>query len=156
MSKTKYEVVPATLAHALELGKNMRETDRQEVWAAANYTPKEAALLSLEASGYLAMTGLADGQVVCMFGVGSAAIISTTGIPWLLTTDGVERHARAFLRRNRAVVAAMRDRYPLLRNYVDERNTVAVKWLKWLGFDIMPSVPFGVEGLPFHPFEMRA
>ncbi len=156
MSKrTRYEVVPATIGHARELAENMRWPDCEEVWAAAHLYPLQATLLSLEASRD-ATTGLADGRVVCMFGVGPAAIISTTGIPWLLTTDGVERHARAFLKRNKAVVAAMRAKYPLLRNYVDERNTVAIKWLKWLGFEILPAEPFGVEGLPFHPFEMRS
>ncbi len=156
MSKrTKYEIVPATILHGAHLACNMREADRQEVWAAGHYTPADAVCLSLEASRD-ATTGLADGRVVCMFGVGPAAIISTTGIPWLLTTDGVERHARAFLKRNKAVVAAMRAKYPLLRNYVDERNTVAIKWLKWLGFEILPAEPFGMEGLPFHPFEMRS
>ncbi len=148
-------MVPATLEHALELAENMRDADRQEAWDLAHHTPEQATVLSLEASGGTT-TGLADGKVVCMFGVESAAIISTTGVPWLLTTDGVERHAQAFLRRNRKVVADMRGRYPLLRNYVDERNLLSIKWLKWLGFDVMPPVPFGVERFPFHPFEMRA
>ena len=152
--KTKYEMVPATLEHAEELAENMRWADCEEVWATAHLYPLQATLFSLEASRD-ATTGLADGCVVCMFGVGPAAIISTTGVPWLLTTDGVERHAKAFLRRNKKVVKEMLMTYPFLKNYVDERNTVAVRWLKWLGFDIMPSVPFGVEELPFHPFEMR-
>lgn len=155
MSKIRYKVASATLGHALELAENMREADRQEVWATAHYTPKQAALFSLEASRD-AKVGLADGRVVCMFGVGPAAIISTTGIPWLLTTDLVEKHARAFLRRNKRVVKGMGGSYSLLRNYVDERNTMAVRWLRWLGFEILPAEPFGVEGLPFHPFEMRS
>ena len=149
----KYEVIPATLDHALELAENMREADREEVWAAANYTPEQAALFSLDASRD-AMTGLADDRVVCMFGVGAAAIISTTGVPWLLTTDLVGKHARPFLRRNKKVVEEMNEKYVVLRNYVDARNTMAIRWLRWLGFDVLPSVPFGAEGLPFHPFEM--
>ena len=155
MSRTRYEMVPATLEHALELAENMREADVREVWAAAHYTPEQAALFSLEASRD-ATTGLADGRVVCMFGAGAAAIISTTGVPWLLTTDLVDRHARVFLRKNKRVVEEMRDRYPLLRNHVDERNIAAIRWLRWLGFSILPSEPFGVEDLLFHSFEMRS
>ena len=154
MSRTRYEVVPATLEHVLELAENMREADREEVWAAAHYTPEQAALFSLEASRDTT-TGLADGKVVCMFGVGAAAIISTTGVPWLLTTDLVNKHAKPFLRRNKKVVKEMLVTYPFLRNYVDERNTVAIKWLRWLGFDVLPAVSYGLEGLDFHPFEMR-
>ena len=153
--KTKYEIVPATLEHAEELAENMRWPDVEEVWATAHVYPLQATLLTMEVS-HDAMTGLADGEVVCMFGVASAMIISTTGVPWLLTTDLVGKHAKPFLRRNKKVVAEMLVAYPFLRNYVDERNTVAIKWLKWLGFNVMPPVPFGVEGLPFHPFEMRA
>ena len=155
MSRTKYEMVPATLEHALELAENMRDADRKEAWAAAHYTPEQAVLFSLDASRD-ATTGLADGRVVCMFGAGAAAIISTTGIPWLLTTDLVKKHAKPFLRRNKKVVKEMLVAYPLLRNYVDERNTVAIKWLQWLGFEVLPPVSFGAEGFPFHPFEMRS
>ena len=155
MSKIKYEVVPATLEHALELAENIRDADRQEVWAMAHYTPEQATLCSLEASRD-AMTGLADGCVVCMFGVGPAAIISTTGIPWLLTTDELEQHQFVFIRRSKKVIKKMLSDYSLLRNYVDERNIVAIKWLEWLGFKMLPSEPFGIEGLSFYPFEMRA
>lgn len=153
--KVKYEVVPATFKHAEELAENMRWADCEEVWAVGHLYPLQATLLSLEASRDV-WTGLADGKIVCMFGVGAAMILSTTGVPWLLTTELVNEHAKPFLRRNKKVVKEMRDKYPLLRNYVDERNTVAVKWLKWLGFEVLPSIPFGIEGLPFHSFEMRA
>lgn len=155
MNKTRYEMVPATLDHAQELAWNMREADRQEVWAAAHYSPRQATFFSLEASRD-ARVGLVDGRVVCMFGVGPAAIVSTTGVPWLLTTDLVKKHAGPFLRRNKRVVEEMLAAYPFLRNHVDERNTMAIRWLRWLGFEILLAEPFGAEGLPFHPFEMRA
>ena len=97
---SSYEIVPATLEHATELAERMREPDRQEVWAAAHQPPKKAILYSLAVSRD-ARTGLADGRVVCMFGVGTATILSNVGVPWLLATDEMERHARAFLRGRR-------------------------------------------------------
>ena len=83
-------------------------------------------------------------------------ICSTMGVPWLLATDELESCARPFLRRSRKAVKEMMNGYSVLRNYVDARNTVAIRWLGWIGFKILPAEPFGADGLPFHPFEMRA
>ena len=151
---TTYSIEPATWEHAQELADHMRAPDKREVWAAAHHEPEQAVCLSLAASRD-ARTGLADGEVVCMFGVGSLTILSLTGIPWLLATKKLDQHGRAFLRRNRKVLADMGDGYPLLRNHVDARNKVAIRWLRWLGFTILPPETYGVDQLPFHPFEMR-
>lgn len=45
--------------------------------------------------------------------------------------------------------------FALLTNYVDARNAVSIRWLRWLGFEIEPAAPFGIHGLPFHRFSMR-
>ena len=42
--------------------------------------------------------------------------------------------------------------YRLLQNHVDARNTEAVRWLGWLGFEMDPALPFGPDQLPFHRF----
>ena len=42
--------------------------------------------------------------------------------------------------------------FPVLRNVVDARNTVSIRWLVWLGFTIGTPQPMGVRGLPFIPF----
>ena len=151
---TEYAVVSSTWAHAQDLADRMRGPDRREVWAASHQTPEGVICLSMVKSD-ISMTGLADGQVVCMFGIGSVSVLSLTGVPWMLATDDLEKHARAFLRRNKKVLAEMSEGYTLLRNYVDERNTVAIRWLEWLGFTILPPIPFGMDQLPFHPFEMK-
>lgn len=155
MPMIRYEIVEATLEHATELGVWMCKPDMEEVWAAGHLTPREATRSSLLVSRD-AWTGLADGQVVCMFGVGSPMICSTVGVPWLLATDQLQKHARPFLRRNRKMVRRMMGSYSILRNFVDARNTTSIRWLKWLGFKVLPPEPFGVDSLPFHPFEMRA
>ena len=151
----KYEIKLANLLHAAELAQGMREADRQEVWAAGHQTPEQAVHLSL-ASSQKAWVGLADERVVFIVGVGSGTILCLTGVPWLLATNKMEQHARRFLRESREMVAVMREDYALLRNYVDARNKVAIRWLRWLGFEVLPSEPFGIDGLPFHPFEMRS
>jgi hypothetical protein len=37
-------------------------------------------------------------------------------------------------------------------NYVDARNVRAVKWFKWLGFEVSEPEPFGLNGELFHRF----
>ena len=155
MEKTRYEIVPATLEHAEDLAENMREPDVQELWAAAHEYPHPAIVASLAVSRH-AKAGFANDSLVCMFGVGSEMICSTVGIPWLLATDELEHYAQPFLRRNRKAVGEMMNGYQMLRNYVDARNATSIRWLQWLGFEILPAEPYGVDGLPFHLFEMRA
>ena len=153
--KIKYRIERATLLHAAFLAGHMRKPDREEIWAAAHERPSDAIIKSLQVSRD-ASTGFADDRLVCMFGVGSPMICSTLGVPWMLATDELERCARPFLRRSRKAVGEMMNGYQVLRNHVDARNTAAIRWLGWVGFDISPAEPFGIDGLPFHPFEMRA
>ena len=82
--------------------------------------------------------------------------LGVTGIPWLLGSESVTRYGRPFLRRNRAYLREMLREFPVLRNVVDARNAVSIRWLGWLGFTLGTPQPMGVRGLPFIPFEMSA
>lgn len=150
----KYAIVPATQEHVTAMLPHVRTADRHEVMAAAGL-PIEVILADSVARSDMAWAGLVDDRVACIFGVAGASIISETGYPWLLGTDLIEQHAKAFLRRNKAMVRVMLSRYPYLKNHVDVRNTTAIGWLRWLGFSILPAEPFGMYRMPFHPFEMR-
>lgn len=75
-----------------------------------------------------------------------------TGVPWMVTTTHIEKDPRGFLRASKALMAEMLRRHLQLMNYVDARNTDAIRWLAWLGADIGPAVPYGVSGLPFRKF----
>jgi hypothetical protein len=141
------DIVPAEAGHVGAIAARMRPADRDEAWAAARLTPEAALLLSLSVSP-LAWTGRVDGRPECMFGAGNG------GVPWLLGTDAVERHALAFLRSNPAYVARMQARFGRLSNWVDARNATSIRWLRWLGFTIGEPRPYGPLGLPFHPFWM--
>ncbi|MEK9753365.1 MAG: hypothetical protein VW338_09160 [Rhodospirillaceae bacterium] len=152
---THVQVVPATPDHVLELAPRLRLADAREIWAANKSTPHRGLLASMRRTRQ-PWAGLADGRCECIFGVAPLAVVSPAGSPWLLGSDEIERHATRFLRMSQRYIAAIRHDYRLLVNYVDSRNTAAIQWLNWLGFDIMAAEPYGPFGVPFHRFEMRS
>jgi len=137
-----------------ELVANLRDADRLEIMG-MHTSLEAAARYSVERSRYVAAAEC-DGRLVCIFGVGSMGTLSDTGVPWLLGTNEMRHHRRAVLEKSREYVPAMLVLYPVLRNYVDARYTEAVRWLKWLGFDVKPAQRIGRRGELYHPFEMRA
>lgn len=147
-------IISATVAHAADLAPHLREADRLEVEAASGLDPLAELQRSL-AMSVEAWTGTVDGAPACIFGVGLLSLLGGEGSPWLLGSDLVTRHSVAFARRNKAMVRGWSKAFPVLRNFVDVRNVVSVRWLRWLGFKLLPPVPYGVARLPFHPFEMR-
>ena len=146
------EIRPATFRDALVL--NMRRADREEVEALSGRDPRAVLVESVEHSTY-AWAGLADDKLVCLFGVAPASLVGVTGIPWLLGSDAICTYSRPFLRRNKLFVTEMLKEYPILRNVVDARNTVSIRWLRWLGFTMGEPAPMGARGLPFIPFAME-
>jgi hypothetical protein len=149
-----YAIVPATQEHVTQMLPHVRQADRNEVMASAGRTIEDLLGRSV-AQAELAWAGLVNDDVACIFGVTGASLISETGFPWMIGTDLIDKHAKAFLRRNRPIVAAMLARYPYLKNYVDVRNIKAIEWLRWLGFTLLSAEPFGVYRMPFHPFELK-
>lgn len=146
-------MVTATLDHANELAGRVRQADVDE-FAAQDMTPWEVLKEGLTVST-LAWAGLRDGRVVCIFGIATPSILSGEGVPWMVGSEELDHCAYAFLRRSRMVVGHMLTLCEHLENYVDSRNTRAVRWLRWLGFQIHEPAPHGPHGVPFHRFEMR-
>lgn len=150
----RYTVVAAAPSHAREMAPIMRPGDRDEIWAAAGIAPLMGLEVSLASSRY-AWTWLVDEVPACMFGVGSASTMSGTGIPWLLSSELVNRHWLPFLKYYRPFLAQMRSDFPTLTNWVDCRYEAAIRWLRWMGFEIMPPAPHGPFDMLHHRFEMR-
>ncbi len=148
---TTYEVVPTTTDHVVDLALDMRQEDQDEIWAAAHFTPWEALVSSIRLTDET-YTGLADGKVLCIFGIGTASLMSNIGVPWMLSANLVAKHTRAWARGSKVVFKHMAKGTDRLENCVDARYTSAVRWLAWLGFTIHPAEPFGMDQLPFHKF----
>lgn len=147
-------VVEAQPEHVEAIVADARHADVDELFAATGITPELAMWKGLACSTH-AWTGFFDDRPVCMFGVAPRSVLSGRGYPWLIGTNLMERHALVFLRECRPNLEQMKSAYNLLENYVDARNVKAVRWLRWLGFDISPAAPYGDLGLPFHYFKME-
>lgn len=153
MTSPRVDIRPATVRDALTL--ELRRADREEVLALSGRNPREVLVESVERSAN-AWAGLADDKLVCLFGVVPMTLIGITGIPWLVGSDDICAYSRQFLRRNRVYLHEMLAEFPHLRNVVDQRNAVSIRWLKWLGFTLGKPAAMGAQGLPFIPFEMSA
>lgn len=94
------------------------------------------------------------GKVHAIFGVNPIEGRDGVGIIWMLATKSFDEHFMAFAAACKVVVDVMIEKYEYLYNYVSVENRKSIKWLKWLGFDVRPSEPIGINGAEFHRFEM--
>ena len=130
----------------------MRAEEVAEVFAATGLEP-EAALLTYMKLSVFSRAVFFDGELCTIFGVMETP--EGVGIPWLLSSDAVERHPLSFWRASKAILLELRKLYPVLLEYADARYTRCISWARRLGFTVAPAEPHGVLGLPFHPLAIE-
>jgi hypothetical protein len=92
-----------------------------------------------------------DDGPFCIFGV--APYLPETGAPWLLATDTLRQYARGLIKETRAHVQLMHNEFPMLINFVDQRNRDSIGYLRAVGFSVNKLIPaFGHEQRPFYRF----
>lgn len=87
-----------------------------------------------------AQTGFIDGEPAGIFGV---VDYGEYQVPWAVFTTAIDRHPLAFLRAARCWAKTLTG---TVINYVDVRNERAVKWFRWLGFELSEPIPYGLNG----------
>ena len=97
---------------------------------------------------------LVDGRLMFIAGVGEVSLLSSTGSPWLLGTTLIVKHPKVFLSYTRKIIKDMQKTHQTLVNFVDVRNTVAIRYLKHMGFTLYDAVPYGRLKKLFYPFDM--
>jgi hypothetical protein len=147
-------IVPATPDLARQLAPLMRAADQAEVRASGGYEPIDALLEALVWSAE-AYAGFIDGELAALFGVVPGTFLTGEAVPWLLTSDVIQRKPRAFLRASREVIADWMGKYPVLVQQVDARYEQALRWAARVGFQVEAPAPFGVDGAPFCRISMR-
>ncbi len=149
-----YEIVATTEKHVEELSHSMSPEDIAECWSAQHLLPKLALELSMSYTSS-PKTGLVNNQVMAIWGVGKLTQLSEIGIPWMLTSELVEKNYREFLRHSKHLLKELKQETLVFDNVVDARNTRAIRWLRWLGFTIHDPLPYGPDNMPFHRFTME-
>lgn len=153
----RVQIVPAEDWHVEAIAADAREADVRELWEGCRTSPKWAMRRGM-ASTREPLTGLVDGVPVAMFGCSPYSLLGGIGVPWMVGSNGLKswQAQKALLRQARVVVEAWREMFPaLMFNAVDVRNTSAIRWLGWLGFEMGDIVPYGPDGIPFQVFLMR-
>ena len=146
----KLRVRKSTKADAYGIAVNMRQSDRNEIWASNHLDPIDALKKGIELSVYCRT--IENGKPIAMFGICPRDILGTSATIWMLATDDLNKINMRFLRHSKEFVNAMLDYYEYLENYVDVRNQKSIEWLTFLGAKFDEPAPYGVEGKPFQHF----
>lgn len=129
------------------IARNIRQADREEVWASHRMEPKQVLMDAYLASEAMTIIRVSDRAPLAMFGC------AEDGCVWLLATDGLQFHRWEFLRKSQGWVDYYQSKHDLLYNVIDKRNRVHMRWLGWLGFRLIREVPeYGHLKLPFVEF----
>lgn len=154
MMKLKTKVLPVSVDEADEIAAIVRQADIDELCEGLGldlpFALRQCFGGSLKASKIVV-----GGQIVAVFGDAVHDIQGSIGVPWLISTIHVDKRAKSFLKVCKPEVAEMLTRHDTLINYVDARNTQAIRWLKWLGFQFGDAVPYGPKGYPFFQFQLK-
>jgi GNAT superfamily N-acetyltransferase len=143
-------VRPAEHGDADALAPRLRPADRREIEAALGMIPSVVLKRGVHASDPCYAV-VADGVVLALFGVVPLARGQEIGVVWLLGAEDFAARTSFIVRASRPWIAKLHERYRVLTNYVDARNEVHHRWLRWCGFVFVRRIErFGALGLPFY------
>lgn len=132
---------------------NLRQSDLDEVKASSELTASEALEASYHYSTHAWVILSQTGEPIAAFGAVPHGALQGAGVVWMLGTDGIRREGYSIARKTRRYFDELNAAYFMLWNYIDARNTVSKRWLRWGGFKLIDDHPnFGPEGRLFHSF----
>ena len=137
-----------TLEDIKYLAPRLRQSDKEEILAGIGSTPYHALLTGYLNCAIVFTIVNPKNKPVGIFGVTDCG--NGTGVIWLLATDGLAKIQIAFLKECREVVKVLNKKYKILWNFVDCRNQLHIKWLKWCGFKFLRKTNYGVLQKPFY------
>lgn len=147
------EIRDSTMDDVFELGRSMRQEDKNEAIAQGIDDPTEGLYYSYTHSIYR-KTALIDGKVAAMWGV-AGDLFGYTGRPYFITGEEVYKISPLqFSRIYRQEAQAMRQFFPVLENYVDASYKGAVRMLEIAGFDLSGPHFLGPNESLFYKFSM--
>ena len=134
---------PATLEAALRVASNLLPDDYREVKEGHGHDPVNALVVGVHNSDSVYFIN-PDDEICGIAGVYKGGQI------WMLCTPAILKFPHTFAREARRYVRSREDK--LLWNFVDERNKVHIKLLRFLGFKFLRRFPYGPNNLSFIEF----
>ena len=134
---------PATIEAALEVASNLRPEDRREIEEGHGVDPLEDLTLAAKEPNTVWFE-VPNGKTAGMGGVGP------NGEIWMVCTPAIHEYPITFAREAQRYIQSRKEK--LLWNIVDERNTVHLKLLKFLGFKFLRRITYGPNNLSFIEF----
>jgi hypothetical protein len=140
----------STLEDIKYLAPRLRKSDKEEILASVGLTPYEAMMIGYLENVIVFTIVNKNNQPVAIFGINDVG--QNVGAIWLLATDKLKDIQYSFLRENKKVIDFLNTKYKILWNFVDCRNSLHIRWLKWCGFKFINKQKYGVLNKPFYEF----
>ena len=141
----------------VDLADDLRLADLDEIEATTAEEPAVALISSVMVSTHAWV--ILDGEdPICAFGA-APDDRPGLGVVWMVGSPRMDerRNALAILRQSKPYLARLHAAYPTLWNNIDARNDRSMRWLEWLGFEVMEALPgWGLEGRLFYHFARTA
>jgi hypothetical protein len=134
----------------------IRPMDRFEFGLMSNGQSVEECLQHMLRRSRRCRAAYFDGKLIAVYGVLSPTMMSIGGNPWMAATDMIDRSdvRRLFIQRTRSELAWLSEGFSLLWNIVSVENSIAIRWLKWVGFTF-DGTEYDIRGHRFLKFQME-
>ena len=130
------------------LAPRLRFEDKREILSATGLTPYEGLFFSYQNSTASFTIVNSKNIPVSIFGINR--INNSLSTIWLMATDGLKEIEKPFLKQNKQLINFLAKKYKILWNFVDCRNELHIKWLRWCGFKFLRKTNYGVLNQPFY------
>lgn len=149
----KAELRPVSAEECADIAMLARQSDIDEIESGLGIRIEQALIDGIRYSRKVQKI-VVDDKVLAVVGDSCYSVLGSIGVPWMITTIHTDSHKRAFLEVCPGLVDDMLTRHSHLLNYVDDENQAAVRWLKWLGFEMGEPEPYGGHGHLFRKFTL--
>ena len=140
---------PSELDDCDYLAKHIRKADLREITDVTGNTPLAAFVEGYNAS-LRPLTIMSDVPVGMAGAVPSG---DSEALVWLLGTNGIKTSRMSFIRQSKEVLQEIVAPFDWVYNWVDKRNTLHLRWLRWMGFSFISEIEnFGVNKITVYEF----
>ena len=145
----KLYVEHATIDDAEYIAGRLRDADRREISAVTRESPVRVLVDGVIYSDPCYVIKTRRGRPCGIFGTRDSEH-PESGVVWLLGTNDLTAESRTFIRNSKQILNELHEKYKTLFNVIDARNAVHLRWLKWMGFELVKTIPkYGVEQRTF-------